>query len=89
MSFSRRYDPLRAGTGEGVEHFRPAIRDQPLAIGTLACPSCDAPVTLPHRSASPAAPLRCPFCDHDGAVRDFLSLGRPTRPTHVTVRLRG
>jgi hypothetical protein len=36
---------------------------------------------------SPADDLSCGFCGHAGAVRDFLSLGEPTRPTHVVVRL--
>jgi len=31
--------------------------------------------------------MRCPFCAHRGAVRDFLSLGEPTRPTRVEVRI--
>jgi hypothetical protein len=58
-----------------------------LAVGTLACPSCDAPV-LPDRPLSPADPLRCPVCDHAGRTREFLSLGEPTRPARVVVRLR-
>ena len=37
---------------------------------------------------SPADPLSCGFCRHEGAVRDFLSLAEPTRPTRVTVRVR-
>jgi hypothetical protein len=36
---------------------------------------------------SPADPLACPYCAHEGAVRDFLSLGAPTRPAHVDVRI--
>ena len=58
-----------------------------LGPGTLACPHCDAPV-MPARTVTVTAPLACPFCDHSGAVRDFLSLGDPTRPARVTVRVR-
>jgi hypothetical protein len=59
-----------------------------LAEGTLSCPECDAPMAPPTSSLSPADPLGCGFCSHAGAVRDFLSLSRPTRPTRVVVRLR-
>jgi hypothetical protein len=58
-----------------------------LAVGTLACPDCDAPVFLGAGPRSPAHPLACGFCGHDGRVRDFLSLGEPTRPTSVVVRV--
>jgi hypothetical protein len=36
---------------------------------------------------APPEPLDCPLCGHGGAVRDFLTLGEPTRPAHVIVRL--
>ena len=29
----------------------------------------------------------CPFCEHGGAVRDFLSLADPARPARVAVRV--
>jgi hypothetical protein len=58
-----------------------------LGAGTLACPSCDVPVALAARRASPAEPLGCPFCGHAGAVRDFLSLSAPSRPARVEVRV--
>ena len=57
-----------------------------LAEGTLACPSCDAPVS-PDRPLRPSDPLRCPVCDRSGKVRDFLSLDVPTRPARVVVRV--
>jgi hypothetical protein len=38
---------------------------------------------------SPLDSISCSFCRHAGAVRDFLSLAVPTRPTRVTVRVRG
>jgi hypothetical protein len=60
-----------------------------LATGTLACPACDAP-TLPSLGpTSPPDPMTCGFCGYAGAVRDFLTLGEPTRPTRVAVRVRG
>jgi hypothetical protein len=37
---------------------------------------------------SPRDAMACGFCDHSGAVRDFLSLAEPTRPTRVAVRIR-
>lgn len=59
-----------------------------LTQGSLACPGCDAPTPLAVPSA-PADPLACGWCGRAGAVRDFLTLGEPTRPARVTVRLRG
>lgn len=58
-----------------------------LATGTLACPVCDAPVALLDGPVTPAQDLACPYCDHEAAVRDFLSLKPPTRPTRVHVRV--
>jgi len=55
--------------------------------GTLACPACDAPVALARERMTPAEPLGCPFCGRSGAVRDFLTLGEPTRPARVVVRV--
>jgi len=71
----------------GRHEKRPATRSTHLATGTLACPRCDAPVLPPPGALSPAEPLGCGFCDHSGALRDFLSLGPPTRPTRVEVRV--
>ena len=68
------------------EEIRPAPSSH-LATGTLACPSCDAPVALAPGPAAPADPLGCPVCDHAGAVRDFLSLAAPSRPARVDVRV--
>ena len=68
------------------EELRPA-RGNHLGSGSLACPECDAPVALAGPTA-PAAPLRCPFCFHGAPLRDFLTLGEPTRPARVEVRLR-
>lgn len=59
-----------------------------MAAGTLACPSCDAPVLLTAPSMAPTDPLACGYCGHAGALRDFLSLAVPTRPTRVEVHVR-
>ena len=67
---------------------RRRARTSHVASGTLACPSCDAPV-LPDGVMSPPDPMSCGFCGHAGALRDFLSLGEPTRPTRVVVRVSG
>ena len=58
-----------------------------LAVGTLACSRCDAPVAPTSPSMSPADPLTCPFCEHTARVRDFLSLAPPSRPARVAVRV--
>ena len=59
---------------------------QTLGTGTLACPECDAPVSI----AGPRRPqdaLSCAYCGRDGALREFLSLAAPTRPARVEVRV--
>jgi hypothetical protein len=78
-------EPLRRAGGRLEE--RRVARTSLLAIGTLACPSCDAPIAPPLGPCSPGDPLACGFCDHTGAVRDFLSLAAPSRPTRVDVRV--
>jgi hypothetical protein len=56
-------------------------------MGTLACPECDAPVAIGSDRLSPGQRMQCPFCAHRAPVRDFLTLGEPTRPTRVEVRV--
>jgi hypothetical protein len=72
-----------------AEHLHEERRTRPgrLATGTLACPLCDAPVALAYGFAGPGDLLGCPYCDHTGAVRDFLSLAAPSRPARVAVRI--
>jgi hypothetical protein len=70
-----------------IEEERRAVRTTRLAGGTLACPSCDAPVAPGGRVLAPPDPLACPFCDHAAAVRDFLSLTGPIRPARVAVHV--
>ena len=72
--------------GRMVQEERRRARTSHVARGTLACPSCDAPV-VPARPLSPAEAIVCPFCATAGAVRDFLSLATPARPAHVDVRI--
>jgi hypothetical protein len=76
------------GRGDHVVHEeqRLAVRAD-LGQGTLACSGCDAPVAPGPRPLLPTDQLRCPFCDHVAPVRDFLSLGEPTRPARVIVRV--
>jgi hypothetical protein len=83
-------DPVRAqpvAGHAGPQEERRRTRSWLLGSGTLACPRCDAPVALDGGRIAPSAPLGCPFCAHHGAVRDFLTLGEPTRPAHVVVRV--
>ena len=87
MSFHRHVegpDPARAD-----QIVRPAHRPRVwrLGTGTLACPRCDAPVAPAAGGVSPADPLACPFCNHGGAVRDFLSLASPSRPARVALHV--
>ena len=89
MSLFRGAEPERpdpTGGGFGTHELRREVKPGLLAIGTLACPHCDAPV-LPDGPMAPTEPLGCPFCAHRGAVRDFLSLVPPSRPTRVEVRV--
>ena len=74
---------------ERIGHLekRPDARSQILAVGTLACPACDAPVAPGPRPLLPPDALSCPVCAHGAPVRDFLSLGTPARPARVAVRV--
>jgi hypothetical protein len=86
MAFHRRIDRESVGTTGGTEEIRPTRETSELAVATMACPECDAPVAL-SGSLHPAAGLSCPYCQHAGFVRDFLSLEAPTRPARVEVRV--
>lgn len=68
----------------GPQEERRVVRSGRLAVGTLACPRCDAPVA-PAAPVTPADAIACPFCAHDGRVRDFLSLEPPARPARVVI----
>ena len=82
-------DPIRTDPVSrvaGVDEERRPARTSRLAQGTLACPQCDAPVALTGL-LTPTDSLACSFCEHTAAVRDFLTLGEPSRHTHVEVRV--
>jgi len=79
-------EPIRIGADEIAHQEHRIARSTVVAVGTLACPSCDAPVALGGERVAPPDPLYCPFCDHQGPSRDFLSLDPPVRPTRVAVR---
>ncbi len=82
----QRAQPVSTPAGEHV--YRDATRTLPATTGTLACPRCDAPVSLGGRAASLAEALACPFCGHSARVHRFLTLGEPSRPARVVVRAR-
>jgi hypothetical protein len=94
VTFQRGIDgaePLRPqpiGRFGGRHEKRPVANSWRLAVGTLACPGCDAPLAPPQSPLSPADPLGCGFCRHSARVRDFLSLAAPARPTRVEVHVR-
>jgi hypothetical protein len=79
-------EPIRSDSVAGAREERRSVRSV-LATGTFACPSCDAPVAPSETPLRPADAVACPYCLRTGAVRDFLSLGEPTRPARVTVRV--
>jgi hypothetical protein len=80
-------DPVRSEPLASLLEERRSTLSWYLGTGTLACPRCDAPVATGGEPLAPAAPLTCPFCSHGGPLRDFLTLGEPTRPARVEVRL--
>ena len=94
MSFLRGFDgssssstDLGARATPVHEERRRAIRAGQLAVGTLACARCDAPIAVGPLGLAISDRLSCPYCRHEGSVRDFLSLGLPTRPARVVVRI--
>jgi hypothetical protein len=87
-SNSFRQSDSSTGAGKLVhEQKRPAVRSSRLAAGTLACHRCDAPIAIGPEPVSIVDELICPYCQHRGPARDFLSLAVPTRPAHVVVRV--
>lgn len=84
MAQEREIEPVT-----GYHELRHTETSREIATGTLACPECDAPVLPRAGGMSPSDPLSCGYCEHSAPVRDFLSLGEPTRPTRVVVRVSG
>jgi hypothetical protein len=95
LALHREIEGIQTGGAQPVERLagrrerRTAETSWQMATGTLACPACDAPVLPSLEPMSPPDPMACGYCRHAGAVRDFLSLAEPTRPTRVVVRVRG
>ena len=91
MPFERYSDGAEPVRGEriGRLHEEQQRRTQVMAVGTLACPRCDAPVSPGDRALRVSEAIECPYCGAFGRVRDFLSLAAPTRPARVEIRLRG
>jgi hypothetical protein len=71
----------------GYEELRRSARVGVLDVGSLACARCDAPVALGSGAVAPSDSLSCPYCLHTAPVHAFLTLGAPTRPARVVVRL--
>jgi uncharacterized protein YbaR (Trm112 family) len=88
VAFHRRIDEPEPANRPAGSYEERRARSTRVATGTLACPECDAPIALAG-AVTPAAALACPYCRHGGAVREFLSLGEPTRPQRVVVRVTG
>jgi hypothetical protein len=90
MSFERSFERPGGSLDRNdlPAEIRRTVRSTQLASGTLACPECDAPVALSAPRMTPTDPLACPYCEHTGTLRDFLSLKAPTRPTRVVVHVR-
>jgi len=83
-------DPARPQPIEaraGAYEYRHASRAWRLGPATLACPSCDAPVSLGGQSVKLTVQLDCPFCRHAAPARDFVSLATPARPARVEIRM--
>lgn len=81
-------DPLRPGDGAPAEQEEHRVaRARHVALGTLSCPACDAPVGLTEGPVAPTDDIGCPYCGHASVVRDFLSLATPGRPARVVVRV--
>src|SRR3954465_674475 len=53
----------------GPHEKQRTTRSWVVATGTLACPSCDAPVAPAPEPLAPAERLSCPVCDHAAWVR--------------------
>ena len=92
VSFRSEWAPLNnhgANDGDGIAHeeMRQARRSSQFAVGTLACSRCDAPVSPGDSPRVLTEVLVCPFCSHRGPLREFLTLGEPTRPARVVLKV--
>lgn len=84
-----RWGSVDPGAGEAAayEQVRRPSRSTRLAVGTLACRRCDAPVAVGPGPVTLTEQITCPFCLNREPARDFLSLAAPTRPARVVVCL--
>lgn len=91
VSFRSEWAPMNHGANDGErvahEEVRHTRRSSQFAVGTLACSRCDAPVSPGGSPRSLTEVLVCPFCAHRAPVRDFLTLGPPTRPARVVLKV--
>jgi len=78
----------RAEDLAGLHEERLTQRTGWLGMGSLACPTCDAPTPLLGARATPTTPLGCPYCAHSGPAREFLSLAEPHRAPRVNIYVR-
>jgi len=74
-------------SGRQVIQWQRAARSDRIADATLACARCDAPVAIGPGRLTMSDTLTCPFCGHQAAIRDFVSLALPTRATRIVVRV--
>ena len=51
------------------------------------CVAAQVMLALSKRAVALSESLSCPYCLHTAAVHEFLTLGVPTRPAHVVVRV--
>jgi hypothetical protein len=77
----------RSGAEQQLIEQRRSTRTDRLAEATIACACCDIPVAIGPEPLAITDELTCPFCARRGTVRDFLTLGAPTRPTRVVLRI--
>jgi hypothetical protein len=91
VSLRSEWAPMNHGAGDGEriahEEIRHTHTSSQFAVGTLACGRCDAPVSPGDSPRRLTELLACPFCSHEAPVRDFLTLGPPTRPARVVLRV--
>jgi DNA-directed RNA polymerase subunit RPC12/RpoP len=82
-------DPSTARSRERLtyEEVRRTRGSSEFAVGTLACSRCDAPVAPGNSPRSLTDVVVCPFCSHRALLREFLTLGPPTRPARVVLRV--
>jgi DNA-directed RNA polymerase subunit RPC12/RpoP len=69
------------------EELRRTRGSSQFAVGTLACSRCDAPVAPGNTARRLTDVVVCPFCSHRAVLREFLTLGEPTRPARVVLRV--